>query len=229
LETHNSPISLSTVKETMYKKMIAVLVTSSLMLFTACQGLIPPVEVTDPFGLEGAEVEGTLDTNVAPTGVRPQAVTANFNIKGAFGDYKAPENPVPISLSFTPRVRSFTFKSCSPQKESYTLTFNKFTVKVADGVGTPAERSYQSPTYDGYSFEFRKTATGTFEPVLEEFKGLFVVLNWEPVKEIINLPASGVNTPNSGFLSFSVTSEDDSLKGCGVTLKFAGGKGQLKF
>jgi hypothetical protein len=210
-------------------KIAALTAVSSLALFTACGSLIPPVEVTDPFGLEGVEAEGTLDSAVASVGVHPQAVTANFNVKGAFDDYKAPENPVPISLSFTPRVRSLTFKSCSPQKESYTLTFNKFTIRVADGVGTPAERSYQSPTYDGYSFEFRKTATGTFEPVLEEFKGLFVVMNWEPVKEIINLPASGVKTPNSGFLSFSVTSGDDSLKGCGVTLKFAGGKGQLKF
>ncbi len=218
----------------MNAKLVTLSVTSSLALFSGCgliQSLIPPVEVANAFGMDNVEVEATLETDADPatSSIKALAVSASYTAKGSFDDFAAPDNPVPISLSFAPQFRSMTFKLCKPAKDSFKLRFSKLSVRVADGVGTPSERSYQTPDYPPIAFTFTKTAQGSYEP---DFSGLviegqIIAINWTSIRKIVNV--AGANTPNNGFLTFKVTSSDDALKNCAMTLKFGPGKGTLKF
>lgn len=209
------------------KHLIPLAITSSLALFTACQSLLPPVDVANPLGMDNVEVDATLETEAAASSVRGLAVGANLVSKGSFNDFDAPDNPVPISLEFTPQVKFGRFKSCSVSKDSFTLTFSKFSVSVKDGVGTPAERSFQTAEVGPVNVLFTKTTDGKHEPNFKDFQGLFVALNWQAILPIVKL--SGANTPNNGLLAFRLSSSDDALKGCVLALTFGPGSGKLKF
>ncbi len=212
------------------KKQILLFAVSSLALLGACQSLLPEIPLTNALGLDDATVDATFEEDLSATRVQPQGVAANLSLKGDFDDFDAPQNPVPITLGFTPQVKFARFKTCASSPNSLTLTFSKMFISVKDGIA-PNERSHITNEVGPVNVLFTKTPDGKYEPDfgpnLGAFQGLFVAFTWQSILPIVS--KSGVNTPNSAIVAFRLFSSDNSLKGCVVTLTFGAGIGKLKF
>ncbi len=209
---------------------------SVALLLSSCGllgGLVPDQELQgDALGLDNQTSDTTLGT-LAATPIRLQAVGASGVASGTFDDLEPlPANtPIPASFAVTPRLKRMAFlgMGCTANAASYDITFGKIKLKLKDRIGQPNQRNYELENTESVVITFTKQGN-EYVPSSSGFMSAataFAII-WSQIAEIVT-KENGVNTPNTGELSYQVSSNDNSLNNCTLRLTFGAAKGTIKF
>lgn len=197
---------------------VAVTVGALALALVGC-GLIPPISVDNPLGLDNQEIEFNLSAS-------PQAV-GNFNEEYFFPDqtFNTPILPSSYSVSLGFRRVGFRGQSCAAKNnppQTIDIEVDKLTAKIADVSNPAGEVTVEIPKFSfqavkGNDGEYTVNAGGDL-PV-----GIF-----RDVGKVIEIITKGGQ--NRTVVSFVVgTTSNPDLAGCGVFFRFNGGKGTVRF
>jgi hypothetical protein len=198
------------------KRMAITLGTLALAL-SSC-GLIPPITLTDPLGLDGKEYKVSLNAAA-------QAV-ASFDQTYTFADqsFEVPIIPSSFSVAVGFREVRFDNKACSAKNnppQSIDIAIKKLSIDLAD-VASPS--SGQKAVFSDFNFTATRNATGGYD-VSGDVKlpeALFA-----SVPSVIKILKEGGENQTRVAFDVNTTSNPD-LAGCDVILVFNGGTGKLK-
>src|SRR5690554_2538855 len=204
----------------------AVLLTA---LLAAC-GLVPPQEISNPFGLDGTPVAVHFPGDTAS--LAPQAVTGSASGDFEFDDYDASLPVSPGSIQNEIRFASAVLDD--PEgPASITLTSAVLTVRVWQGAADfgsaePSDRSQFALDMNGSLTLTRGacTATGCNYDVEGATLGTLRAQG-AALSSLLNV-ATNAPTPNQGQASLEVVAEEDELAGSTLLIILDASQGSVR-
>lgn len=198
----------------------SLLALGASTLLAGC-GLIPPVALTNPLGLEGKTLAVALDATSAPVSTRTAGV-GSASLTATFPD-SASVPLAPSSIDISLALASATISpSCAAalNQTNIAVSLTNFTVELSDGTGATLRLfSAALPTVNFNVNPTNGTITNLAAGALN-----FVVSN---VPQVTNILTSAP-TPNTVKVNTTVTTTP-ALPGCTITFTFGAGGGNIKF
>lgn len=192
------------------------------VVFASC-GLIPPIEVENPLGLNGAVLDAPL--SATGTSIRLQvAGQGNATVSSTFADTTASIPFTPSSFNVKMVLRSVTISpNCAAIGTATSITVTVSDMKVAVSDSTTADPPVvRSVTATVPTFTFKITPAGVVSD-LNAAALLFAIPNIGTAIGII----STAPTPNTVKVDATVATSP-ALGGCTLRITFDAGRGEIK-
>lgn len=203
-------------------------------LFLAACGLIPPIDVTDPFGLDGQQI--TVALGPGPAALTPLAVDGSASETFTFDD--ADLGDVPIDPNQITNELGFAAITLDREDGPAVITLSDITVTVrvwqngASYDAAPADQRAQA-SFVGSGGGVTLNSTGNGVGVTNyQVGGSDVVgvlsMTGSDVGHLLTILAE-IPSTNSGSLTLSLQADPDELAGGTLTIELDAATGQIKF